>query len=124
MCIDPEHAAGAVHARHPNERPEPDGVIAAEDERQIPVPHRALDEARDLRPRLLDLREEPSTLVLDLGRLRHGRLDVAEVDRIVADFAQPRLQSRIADRGRAHVNTAPPRAEIERSADHGDFVNR
>ena len=32
------------------------------------------------------------------------------------------LETRVADRGRAHVDAAPPGAEVERRADHGDLA--
>jgi hypothetical protein len=99
-------------------------VVSPEHERQIAVSRGAFDERCDPRPRLLDLRQEAGTFVLDLGRFRNGRFDVAEIDGLVADLSQTRLEPRVADRGRAHVHTATTRAEIERGADHGDFVNR
>jgi hypothetical protein len=113
-----------VRPRHPDQRPKRDGVIASEHEWQIAVPRCAFDERSDLCPSLPELREEACALVFDLGCLGNGRLDVAEIDGVVADIVQTRLESRVADRGRSHVHAAPPRAEIERGADQGDFVNR
>ena len=55
-----------------------------------------------------------------LGRLGHRRADVAPVVDDEAEAAQVRVQLRVADRRRAHVDAAPALAEVEPGADHRD----
>jgi len=57
--VEPEHSAGPVRARHPDERAERDGVVAAEHERERGTPGGFLDERRDVVAQLEDLRQEP-----------------------------------------------------------------
>ena len=52
------------------------------------------------------------------------RLDVAEIPNTAAERTETLLETRVADRGRAHVDPAPALPEIERRADHGDRTGK
>ena len=111
--VDPEHAARAVEPREPPERAERHRVVAAEHERPVAVLERTDDELCDLLARLLDLRQEPRLLVAVGDGLGDGSPDVALVHRGHADLVEPRLEPRVADRRRPHVDAAAALAEIE-----------
>ena len=68
---------GCAQAR---ERPERDGVVAAEDERDRALGDDVGDDAGETRARLEDLGEEPRVLVRDGERLGFRRRHVATVD--------------------------------------------
>ena len=55
--------------------------------------------------------------IAHVGRLGHRRADVAPVDHLAAELADPRLELRVADRRRAHVDPAAAGAEIEPGPD-------
>ena len=84
-----------------------------------PAPRASLDEPGDPLADLHDRRR---------GSARAGRppsvasgtgeRDVAPVGDVAAELADARLQPRVADRRRPHVDAAPPGAEVEPGADH------
>jgi hypothetical protein len=122
VCVDPDDAAGTAHLRHPDERAERDGMVAAEDERERAASRRRGDEARDLLADVEDLVEEARVLAADRFRLDDRRAHVSLVgDRDAELLRQVLLELRVADRRRAHVDAAPARAEVERRADHRDL---
>ena len=53
-------------------------------------------------------------------RLDHPRADVPAVVEVVAEGADPLGELCVPDGRRAHVDTAPSRPQVERSADDGD----
>ena len=61
-------------------------------------------------------------LVARRRRLRDRRLHVAEVDVLVAQLGDSRIQTGIADRRGTHVNAPSSGSQIERGADDGHFV--
>src|SRR5262249_37166590 len=70
-----------------------------------------------------DLAEVASFLVAHGGRLRDGRDDVARVrDLHMEPLGELLVEPRVADRRRPHVDTAPPRAEVERRPDPGNLA--
>ena len=108
----------------PTERAERDRVVAAEDERQRPAAGRIRDELGQPVAEVEDLREVTRVLVTHVRRLHDRRDDVARVVDLDAEFLRELLvEARVADRGRPHVDAAPARAEIERSADHVDLAD-
>ncbi len=121
--VDPDHPAGPPRERHPDERAERDGVVAAEDERHRSPPRRRLDELRDAVAQVEDLREIARALVPHLGRLRDRRDDVPLVEDAHAElFRELLVETRVADGRRPHVDAATAGAEVERAADDGDFA--
>src|SRR5205814_2076380 len=111
-------------AREPAERPDRDRVVAAEHERQVAALARVVDERGDALARAFDRLEVTGARVADLGRLREPDADVAPVDADTPELLDPLLEPRVPDRRRAHVDTAPPGAQIEPGADHGDRPQR
>jgi CheY-like chemotaxis protein len=95
-------------------------MIAAEDERHETVCNRSRHESGNPAARLLDLREKSHPLVTDRARFSDGRLHVAPVFTAAAELFDPRFQTCIADRRRAHVDPAPARSKVEPGADDGD----
>ena len=121
MGVDPEDAAGPAPRREAAERAERDRVVAAEHERQAALLDRAGDERGDLLAGGDDLGQEaharrPPTV--DASATAVWTLPQSETERPSA--GQPRLEPRVADRRRPHVDTAPAGAEVERRADDGD----
>jgi hypothetical protein len=77
--VEPEHAAGPVGGGKAAERPERDGVVAAEDDRDGAfLGHRRHTTGNALAG-VLDLGEEACTRVSGRGRFRDRSLDVAPV---------------------------------------------
>ena len=63
-------------------------------------------------------------LVAHVRGLDDRRDDVAGVGDVHAELLRELLlETRVADRGRAHVDAAPPRAQVERGADDGDLAD-
>ena len=123
MSVDPDHAAGPTRERHPDERAERDGVVAAEDERHRPPPRRRLDQFRDSVAQVEYLREIARALVPHLGRLHDRRDDVPLVEDTHAELVRELLvEARVANGRRPHVDAATPGAEVERAADDGDLA--
>ena len=111
-----------MRRREAAERPERDGVIAAEHERNR-ARARLLDDLRgDPLARRLDLRKKARALVAERRRLGHGRLDVPVVANRVAEALEPLLEARVANRRRPHVDAAPALPEVERRADDRDLA--
>ncbi len=77
------------------------------------------DATRDALAGLLDLAEEAGLRVALFRRLRDGDLDVAPVGDGEPESREPVIDPGVANRGRAHVDAAPPGTEIERRADDG-----
>ena len=124
MRVDPHDAARAMRLRHPDERAERDGVVAAEHERQRAAAGRSRDELREAVAEVEDLAEVAGVLVAHVRRLDDRRDDVAAVGDAHAELVRELLlEARVADRGRAHVDAAPPRAQVERGADDGDLAD-
>ena len=119
--VDPDHASRPVHAVQPAERPERDRVVAAEDDRNRPVAGGIRHELGDVSARLLDLRQEAGVLVAGVDGLRHRRADVAAVGVGIAEALDPGVEPGVADRGRAHVDTAAPGPEVEGGPDDRDL---
>ena len=124
MRVDPERSARAMCACHPSERAERDRVITPEHERQVTLPDSTVDMAGNALAHRTNLREESCAFVTRLCCFGSRGLDIAEIDRLVTDLLQPRIQTGIANGRRSHVNTAPPGAEVERRTDYGDLVTR
>ena len=115
--VDPEHPADAARACQPAERAEGDRVVAAEHERERVLLQREPDEPRDASTRCLDLRQVARRRVRVLRRLLHRRLDVPPIEYVVADPAEPVVETRVANRGRAHVDAAATGPEVESGTD-------
>ena len=93
-------------------------MVAAEHERCLAAQPRLLDQLRDAVAQRENLRQETRGVVVDRKRLRHRRLDVAEIVRDdVQGFRKMLGKLRIADGGRTHVNASSARPEVERRAD-------
>ena len=98
-------------------------MIAAEHQRHLPLPTRRRNELRHTVAELEDLWQEARPVVARLGRLRDGRIDVAEVDGHDAELLfKVLLEPGVADRRRAHVDAAAARSEIERRPDQGHLA--
>ena len=119
MRVDPEHPARHVVVQA-GERPERNGVVPAENERQRAGSSSSAHELGDLDAGRLDRLEEPELLGAFRDRFRHRRADVSPVVARPADLLEPLVEARVPDRRGAHVDAAPVLAEIERRADHGD----
>ena len=102
------------------ERPERDRVVATEHDRHIARAHRRLDQIGDRATRGQDLREIPGALVGERRGLGHGRRDVPTIRDDVPDRREPLDETRVADRGRPHVDATSALSEVEGSADDGD----
>ena len=124
MSVEPEDAAGPVRPPEPRERAEGDGMVAAEDERDRAVQGGIGDGSPEPRAGFLDLRQETSMFVTRRRGLGDRRRHVPEVDTPMSDRLQPSIEPRIPDRRGAHVDAAPPGAEVEGSADHGNGMTR
>src|SRR5947207_11605621 len=120
MGIEPKDAADTVCAGETAERADRDRVVAAEHERLKPFVDRPRDEVRDALAGLLDRREEAHALAAHLGRLRYRSLDVAPVIDVPTQAFDPRVEARVPDRGRPHVDPSPAGAEVEARADQGN----
>jgi hypothetical protein len=120
--IQPDDPARPVHPVQAAERPQSDGVVAAEHERNRAAGGRLRDQLRDVAAGLLDLGEEARVLVPRVDRLRDGGADVPSVRVLVAKPRDPGVEPRIADGGRAHVDATAPGAEVERSTDDGHLA--
>ena len=102
--------------------PDGDAVIAAEDERRSPLSQAPLD----LLAQLL-ARGEHRLLVAqlagsDLLRLGDLDVDVAEIDDLVAERFEARLEVGDANRGRPHVDAAAAGAEVDGNANDFDVT--
>src|SRR4051812_7879160 len=95
-------------------------MVAAEHEREEAAAPGVLDEPRDACAGAEDRLEVPRPRIADIRRLGQARADVAPVDDRAAEALDPLLQAGVPDRGRPHVDPAPPGAEVEPRADDGD----
>ena len=108
--------------RQAAERPERDGVISPEDERNR-ARIRLLDDLRgDPLAGLLDLRQEACPLVAKRRCLRDRRLDVPVVAHAIPEAREPLLEPCVAHGGRPHVYSAAALAEIEGCTDDRDIA--
>ena len=99
-------------------------MVAAEHERHETSSTALRHELGDPLAGLLDLREEPDTLVADGARLGNRRHDVTPVDTAPPELLDPSVEPRIADR-RGPMST--PRRPAPRSSggtDHRDRIHR
>jgi hypothetical protein len=80
----------------------------------------ALDLAGELLAGRLDRVPVAAGRVALVERLGQAGVDVAAVGQGVAEGGHLLAQLRVADRGRAHVDAATARPEVERRADDGD----
>jgi hypothetical protein len=116
--IDPQHGAGpAGGGREAAEGAQRDRVVAAEHDRQAPLPHRVADAPGDALAGAAYLRQEARPRIAARRRLGHGGLDVAPVRAVAPERGQPLLETRVADRRRAHVDAAAAGTEVERCTD-------
>ena len=123
MRVDPDDAARSARLRHADERAQRDGVVAAEHERQRAALDRLGDDPRQTVAEIEDLAEVTGVLVADHRRLGDRGDDVPHVRDLHAELLRKLvLEPRVANRGRAHVDAAPPRAEVERPSDHGHLA--
>jgi ubiquinone/menaquinone biosynthesis C-methylase UbiE len=122
MSVDPEHAARPVHGSKPSEGPERDRVVATENERKRTASCRLRNTAGYELARVVDLRQEAGALIAERCRLGDSRLHIAFVPNLVAQALEPLLETGIADRRRAHVDTATALPEVERSPDDRDLA--
>ena len=99
-------------------------MVAAQHERQRAALGGLRHEPRQPVAEVEDLGEIPRVLVSHVGRLDDRRDDVADVVDPHAELLRKLLmEARVADGGRPHVDAAPPRAEVERCADHVDLAH-
>jgi CheY-like chemotaxis protein len=93
-------------------------MVAAEHDRRRAGAARPRDELRNAVAQLENLREIVRALVLPQDRLGHRRLDIAKILGRDAERAGEMLgQLGVPDRRRAHVDSAPPGAEVEWGTD-------
>ena len=92
-------------------------MVAAQDDGDVAVACSLRDLPRNPLASLLDLHEEARTRVARRGRLRNRRLDVAPVKAFETEPREAVVQTRIANRGRAHVDATASGAQVERSPD-------
>jgi hypothetical protein len=92
-------------------------VVAAEDEWQVAACLRSRDQVGDALAGRLDLVQEAGVLVAERDRLGHGRDDVPPVLADPPELGDPRVEARVADRRRSHVDAAAPLPQIERCPD-------
>ena len=118
--VDPEHAAGPVRAGEAAERPDRNGVVAAEHERMQTLLDRARNEVRNPLAGLLDRRQEANALAAHLRRLGNCTLDVPPVEHRPPQPLDASSQAGVADRGGSHVDAAPARPEVETRTDQGN----
>jgi hypothetical protein len=83
-------------------------VVPAEDQGKASVGARGGDEIGDSLAGREDLAQVSDPLVADARGLRNRRLDVPEIDALAAQQPDPRLELRVPDRGRTHVDTTSP----------------
>jgi CheY-like chemotaxis protein len=122
--VDPERRAGAEPRGHAAERAHRDRVVAAEDERQLPLVRRLADEVRDEPADLLDRPEVAARRTALVRRLRHRHAHVAPVGDVAAERADARFEIGIADRRGAHVDAAPAGTEVDARADDRNRLRR
>jgi hypothetical protein len=94
-------------------------VVTTENERHVALAYRAGDAPGDAPARLLDLVEVAQPLVPDARRFRHGGRHISQVHAADAELAEPVRETRVANRGRAHVDTPAAGAQVEACPDHG-----
>jgi hypothetical protein len=85
----------------------------------VPFGDRALHERRDSLTGPLDLAEEAGSLVTCGDGFGDRSLHVAPVDAVAIELANSRIELRVADRGRTHVDPTTAGPEVEGGADHG-----
>jgi hypothetical protein len=118
--VEPEDTAWAVERCERTDRPERDGMVAAEDERRQSALRRHAHSLGDPLARRADLREVARVLRSGIRRLADLRLDVAQVMRDDRERGQAFAQTGVADRRRAHIDPAAAGAEIELGANDRD----
>ena len=118
--VDVENAARPVHRGQRPQRAERDRVVAAEHEREGALLQRLVHEPGDLLADRLHLGQKARMLVTQTGRLDDRGRDVAPVVDLEPHLRQTPVESRVADRGGAHVDAAAAGTEVERRADHDD----
>ena len=95
-------------------------MVAAQHDRRLFVAAGLCDELRNAVAELEDRAQEACALVTLVHRFGDRRRDVAEVHRFDAErVAEMLVETRVADRGRAHVDAAAAGSEVERRADQG-----
>jgi hypothetical protein len=99
-------------------------VVASKDERERTAPRRVRHTTGYELARVVDLGQKARSLVAQSGRLGDSRLHIAFVSNLVAQALESLLETGIADRRRAHVDTAAALAKVERGADDGDLPLR
>ena len=120
MGVEPDDTSGgAVVRREPGERTERNRMVTAQHERLGAACDRFSDERGDTRACLEDLRQVTRALVRNGGAFGLHRLHVAVVVDGVAERPEPILETRVANRGRPHVDAAAALAEVEGGADDG-----
>jgi CheY-like chemotaxis protein len=93
-------------------------MVATKHERCLAAQPRLLDELRNAVAQRENLRQEARGVIVDRERLCNRRLNVAEIVRDdVQGFRKMLRKPRVTDRGGAHIDASPTRAEIERSSD-------
>src|SRR5436305_15111047 len=98
-------------------------MVAPEDEWQRSAPGGVRHEPGQPVAEIQDLIQVAGVLVAHRRGLRDRRDDVAGVGDPNAELLpELLLETRIADRGRSHVDTAPTGTEIERCSDDGDLA--
>ena len=92
-------------------------------ERYGVAPRRGRRELGDPLTEIENRCEEAEPVVAHRGRLRDRRVDVAEILHPETELLREVLsQSGVADRRRAHVDSAATGAEVERRSDHCDLA--
>src|SRR6185503_6916926 len=111
----------AVRGGEPAEGPERDGVVAPEHDRDVAFVGGRRDSARDSLAGVLDLGEKARLRIAGPSRFRDHRLDVPPVRALEPEPGEAVVQAGVANRGRAHVDTAAARAEVEGSPDDSEL---
>jgi hypothetical protein len=92
-------------------------MIATEDEWEVAVGAGLVHEACHVRAGRLDRVEEPHLLVPLGHRFRHRSRDVAQIHDLSSEVGKTAVETRVADRRRAHVHATAILPEVERRAD-------
>src|SRR4051794_34777537 len=120
--IDPDDtnlfSAIAVYLRETGYRSNRDRVIPAKNQRQLAFGCGRMDQIREIRARLRDLRQVACLFLYDLQTLRLEYLHIPEILNVVAERPYTLVQTCQPERGWSHIHTATARTQVHRCPDY------